>query len=176
MNPVLGQLALIFAQLSLLAFGGGNTILPEMQRQVVEVHRWMSAQEFGALFALAQAAPGPNMMVVPLVGWQVAGWSGLLVSAVAKFLPCSLVTGLTLAAWERFRDRPWRRTVQMGLAPVTVGLATASALVMAEATAQSLVLAGITLAGTAAMLLTRAHPLLVLAAGALVGLTGLGQP
>ncbi|MFX8957521.1 chromate transporter, partial [Acinetobacter baumannii] len=78
-------LALIFAELSLLALGGGNTILPEMQRQVVDIHHWMTAQEFGALFALAQAAPGPNMMVVPLVGWHVAGFSGVLVTSLAKF-------------------------------------------------------------------------------------------
>ncbi|BCZ57585.1 hypothetical protein SL267_22020 [Serratia marcescens] len=63
MSGVLMALALIFTELSLLAFGGGTTILPEMQRQVVEVHQWMSAQEFSALFAMAQAAPGPNMMI-----------------------------------------------------------------------------------------------------------------
>jgi chromate transporter len=72
-------LALIFSQLSVLAFGGGNTILPEMQRQVVEVHGWMSAADFSALFALGQAAPGPNLMVVTLVAgtWRGGGgcWS-----------------------------------------------------------------------------------------------------
>lgn len=74
------------------------TILPEMQRQVVEVHQWMSAGEFSALFAMAQAAPGPNMMIVPLVGWHVAGWAGLLVSSVAKFGPSSIVTLLVMGA------------------------------------------------------------------------------
>ena len=59
----LANLAAVFAQLSLLAFGGTNSVLPEMQRQVVEVHAWVTAQEFAALFALAQAAPGPNMLV-----------------------------------------------------------------------------------------------------------------
>ena len=77
MNDTLIAIATIFSQLSLLAFGGGNTILPEMQRQVVDVHHWMSAHEFTALFALAEAAPGPNMMIVSLVGWHVAGWSGM---------------------------------------------------------------------------------------------------
>ena len=89
MNDTLIAIATIFSQLSLLAFGGGNTILPEMQRQVVDVHHWMSAHEFTALFALAQAAPGPNMMIVSLVGWHVAGWSGLLVASLAKFGPSS---------------------------------------------------------------------------------------
>ena len=58
MGAVLLTLAIIFTQLSLIAFGGGNTILPEMQRQVVDIHHWMTAQEFSALFAMAQAAPG----------------------------------------------------------------------------------------------------------------------
>lgn len=53
--------------------------------------------EFSALFAMAQAAPGPNMMIVPLVGWHVAGWAGLLVSSVAKFGPSSIVTLLVMA-------------------------------------------------------------------------------
>lgn len=68
MMAVLFSLAIIFTELSLMAFGGGFSILPEMQRQVVDVHQWMSAQEFSALFAMAQAAPGPNMMIVPLIG------------------------------------------------------------------------------------------------------------
>ena len=166
-------LALIFAELSLLAFGGGNTILPEMQRRVVEVQRWMSAQEFSALFALAQAAPGPNMMVVPLVGWHVAGWSGLLVSSLAKFGPSSLLTGVVLGLWRRFRDRPWRRVVQTGLVPMTVGLVAASAALIGAATSTDLWLAAITLVTAAASVLRKTlHPLWLLAGGAAAGLLG----
>ncbi|MCC8955716.1 chromate transporter [Bradyrhizobium sp. Pear77] len=176
MTATLVTLALIFAELSLLAFGGGNTILPEMQRQVVDIHHWMTAQEFGALFALAQAAPGPNMMVVPLVGWHVAGFPGVLVTSLAKFGPSSLVTGFALRLWERFKDRPWRRTVQAGLVPVTAGLVTASAIVITHASASSwgtiLIAAMVAIATTK----TRIHPLLALAAGAVLGLTGIGQP
>ncbi|MGY3530334.1 MULTISPECIES: chromate transporter [Bradyrhizobium] len=176
MTATLVTLALIFAELSLLAFGGGNTILPEMQRQVVDVNHWMTAQEFTALFALAQAAPGPNMMVVPLVGWHVAGFSGVLVTSLAKFGPSSLVTGFALRLWERFKDRPWRRTVQAGLVPVTAGLVAASAIVITHASVSGwgtvLIAAGVAIATTT----TRIHPLLALAAGAVLGLTGIGQP
>ncbi len=173
MNALLA-LALIFTELSLIAFGGGNTILPEMQRRVVEVHHWMTSQEFSALFALAQAAPGPNLMVVPLVGWHVAGLSGLLVSSVAKFGPSSLVTAFALRAWERFKERPWRRIVQTGLVPVTSGLVAASAIVINEATARTWGLAAIAIGVAITMLTTRIHPLVALAAGATLGVMGLG--
>lgn len=93
---ILIALAIVFTQLSLLAFGGGPAILPEMQHQVVEVHHWLSATEFSTMFAMAQAAPGPNMMIVPLVGWHVAGPAGLLVTSFAKFGPSSVITVFAL--------------------------------------------------------------------------------
>jgi len=175
MTATLIALALIFSQLSLLAFGGGNTILPEMQRQVVEVHHWMPAREFSALFALAQAAPGPNMMVVTLVGWHVAGWAGMLVASLAKFGPSSLVTIAVLHAWDRFKDRPWRRIAQRGLVPVTAGLVAASAVLIAKASDPDWI--AWTITGVCAVLAfrTKIHPLWLLGAGSLIGLTGFGQ-
>ena len=89
---VLISLAFVFGQLSLLAFGGANSILPDLQRQVVGDHGWMSGHEFASLFALAQAAPGPNMMIVSLIGWRVGGISGTLVATVAVAVPSSLLT------------------------------------------------------------------------------------
>ena len=175
MNATLVALAAIFSQLSLLAFGGGNTILPEMQRQVVVVHHWMSASQFSALFALAQAAPGPNLMIVPLVGWHVAGWAGLLVTSVAKFGPSSLVTVAVLHAWDRFKDRPWRRIAQRGLVPVTAGLVAASAMLIAKASDPSWIAWAITGVCAVLALRTRIHPLWLLAAGSLIGLSGFGQ-
>ncbi|SAK90955.1 chromate transporter [Caballeronia hypogeia] len=169
------SLAAIFSQLSLLAFGGGNSILPEMQRQVVQVHEWMSKADFSALFALAQAAPGPNMMVVTLIGWHVAGWPGVLVTSVAKFGPSSLVTIGALHAWERFRERPWRRFIQLGLVPITAGLVAASALLIAEASDQTVLLGAITAVVAVLSYRTKLHPLWLLAGGALIGLTGFGQ-
>ncbi|TDT93485.1 chromate transporter [Azorhizobium sp. AG788] len=175
MTPMLLSLFVIFAELSVLAFGGGNTILPEMQRQMVDVHHWMTAQQFSAMFALAQAAPGPNMMIVPMIGWRLAGLPGVLVTSLAKFGPSSLITAFALHLWERFKDRPWRRHIQQGLVPVTVGLVAASAALIAEASVQNLTLALIAGASALAVLKTRAHPLAVLAASAAIGLTGFGQ-
>jgi chromate transporter len=175
MNHDLVSLAAIFSQLSLLAFGGGNTILPEMQRQVVEVHQWMSKADFSALFALAQAAPGPNMMVVTLVGWHVAGWPGVIVTSIAKFGPSSIVTVAAMHAWERFKDRPWRRFIQSGLVPMTAGLVAASAALIAEASDRTWSLGAITAVVAVLAYRTKVHPLWLLAAGSLVGLTGFGQ-
>jgi chromate transporter len=170
MSAVLISLALLFTQLSVLAFGGGNTILPEMQREVVQVHHWMSAQEFSALFALAQEAPGPNMMIVPLVGWQVAGWAGLLVSSLAKFGPSSIITLIVMGGWKRYKDRPWRKIVQRGLVPVTVGLVVSSGLLIAKATAPNLSMAAVIAICTLLAVSKRFHPLWVLAVGAVLGL------
>ncbi len=176
MSAALVSLFVIFAQLSLLAFGGGNTILPEMQRQVVEVHQWMSSADFSALFALSQAAPGPNLMVVTLVGWHVAGWQGVLVTSIAKFGPSSILTAVALGLWERFKDKPWRRVVQAGIFPMTAGLMAASAALITEASVHTWMLGVITALSAAVTVFTRVHPLWMLAAGALLGLSGIGQP
>jgi chromate transporter len=174
MTAILISLAAIFAELSLLAFGGGNTILPEMQRQVVEIHHWMTARDFSALFALAQAAPGPNMMVVTLIGWRVAGWPGVVISSLAKFGPSSLVTGLVMQVWRRFKDRPWRRAVQAGLVPVTVGLVVASAALITKASDHEWSLVAITAVCAALTLTRRIHPLWALGFGAVAGWSGIG--
>jgi chromate transporter len=175
MSSTLIALGVIFTQLSLLAFGGGNTILPEMHRQVVDIHHWMSARDFTALYAVAQAAPGPNMMVVTLVGWHVAGWPGVIVTTLAKFGPSSLVTIVAMRLWQRFKDAPWRATVQSGLVPMTVGLVAASAALISEAADHLPVLFAITAAVAVLTFTTRIHPLWPLAGGALIGWLGFGQ-
>ena len=128
------SLAAIYGELSLLAVGGGNTVLPEMQRQVVHVHGWMTAPQFAALYALAQASPGPNMLVSTLVGWRVAGLAGALVATLSLTMPSCALTLCTAHFWYRFRHAPWRRRVQWSLVPLTVGLLLAGAAVLCEAT------------------------------------------
>ena len=133
MNPDLAWLGALYAQLSLLAVGGVVTVLPEMQRAVVEVRGWMAPAEFAALFALAQAAPGPNMMVATLVGWRVAGLPGALVATLGmiggQYLDitgtapdgatlhklktgCLFAASVGLALWvariPESEQRPWR--------------------------------------------------------------------
>ena len=172
-NPDLIDLAAIYGQLSLLAFGGGNTILPEMQRQIVDVHHWMTAKEFVSLYAIAQSAPGPNMLVATLIGWRVAGLSGALVATAAISWPSSLLTIAVASVWFRFREARWRQWVQTGIVPVTVGLVMAGAALLTHTTSSSLGLLGLTAAATLIFLRTKLHPLLVLAAATALGATGL---
>lgn len=174
MSGDLGWLALIFGQMSLLAVGGVASVLPEMQRQVVEARSWMSPAEFAALYALAQAAPGPNMMVSTLVGWRVAGAPGALVATLGMIGPSSVLTWATTHAWHRFRDAAWRQQVQAGLVPLTVGLVMAGAALLTASTTHGWLPGVITVAAAAATLGTRLHPLLLLAAGALLGIAGRG--
>ncbi len=175
MSATLTALALIFAQLSLIAFGGGNTILPEMHRQMTEVHHWLTDADFAALFALAQAAPGPNMMLVPLIGWHIAGWSGMLVSTLAIFGPSSILTAMALRLWGRFKHQSWRQAIRDGLVPISVGLVAASAILIVAAADREWILAAISAGVVLAATRTRVHPMWLLAAGAVVGWSGFGQ-
>ena len=173
MMQTLWALAQIFTQLSVLAFGGGNTILPEMQRQVVDVHGWMTAADFSALFALGQAAPGPNH------GGHAGGLArGRLVRHAGhhpgQFGPSSIITVIALGLWERFKDRPWRGIVQAGIFPMTVGLVAASASLITESSVHSWLLGAITAAVAILGSVTRIHPLWLLFAGSMVGLLGIG--
>jgi chromate transporter len=175
MNQTLTSLAIIFGQLSLVAFGGGNTILPEMHRQVVDVHHWMTDADFAALYALAQAAPGPNMMVAPLIGWSVAGWSGMLVTTLAVFGPSSILTVVAFRLWRRLQEAPWRQAVQAGLVPISIGLVAASAAVITVAIDRAWILVAVTGASAVMAWRSKLHPLWLLAAGGAVGWTGFGQ-
>lgn len=167
---VLMTLALVFTQLSVLAFGGGNAILPEMQHQVVNIHHWMSAEQFSSLFAMAQAAPGPNMMIVPLIGWHVAGPAGLLVTSIAKFGPSSMITVYALKFWQRFKDHPFRSRFEQALKPINVGLVLVSAWMIAHASAQNTILVMIVILTTLLGLFKKIHPLWVMLLGAGLGI------
>jgi chromate transporter len=167
------RLSLLFLQMSLLAFGGANTILPELQRQVVDQNHMMTAHTFAALFALAQAAPGPNMMVISLIGWHVAGIGGAILTMVCMIAPSAVLTFLVARVWDRFRAAPWRRAIQKGLLPVTAGLLLSSAALLIKATTIDWTLGVLSAAVTVLLLTTKVHPMLVLGGAAALGAVGL---
>jgi len=163
------ELFTLFAELSLLAFGGANSVLPEMHHRIVDLHHWMTSETFSALYALAQAAPGPNVMAVTLIGWHLAGPQGALAATFGMIGPPALITGLSLGVLHRFRDAPWQRRVKAGLVPLTVGLIAASALQLSEAADHSWIAVAMTLVAAAVIVSGRLHPLLVLAVGTGIG-------
>jgi chromate transporter len=172
-SPSLWEIALYFLGLSLMAIGGANAVIPDMHRQLVELRGWMSGAEFVALTALSQAAPGPNVLIVSLLGWKVAGLSGALIATAAMCVPSSLLTFFFSRFWQRFEQARWRVIVQSGLAPVTVGLILASGYVLTRAADHGSLAYLITGVTAALVLWTRIHPFWLLAVAGVFGYAGL---
>lgn len=162
-----------FAVVSMLAFGGANAVLPEMHRIVVENHHWMNDATFAQLFAIAQAAPGPNFLVITLIGWQVAGLAGAICSTVAFCLPSSLLIYALARVWERLRHSRWRYAIEIGVSPLAVGLVLSSGWLIALAADADWRAALLTALTVGAVLRWKINPLWWILAGALAGLAGL---
>jgi chromate transporter len=170
-NP-LWSLASLFAVLSLFAVGGANAAIPEMHRVAVNVMHWMSDSQFADMFALAQITPGPNVIIVALIGYHVAGVKGVAVAVGAMVGPSCLLAFFVARTWERFKHARWRIALQAGLVPVSLGLISASAFVLARAADHTAVAGLITTATAVVAFTTRINPLWLFAAGGVLGLTG----
>ncbi|MBR0650678.1 chromate transporter [Roseomonas terrae] len=164
------QLVFGFGAISLVSVGGGIAVLPEMHRLVVDVHGWMTDADFAQRFALAQAAPGPNILVVGLFGWHVGGVLGMLTAVLAMTLPTSMLAFGFSRLRTRLAGRFWLRVVERGLVPIAVGLIAASGLILAQGTATGWMPALVTAASTLFVWRTDFSPLWVLVAGALLGI------
>ena len=160
-GDILVTLAVQFAIMSLLALGGANAVVPEMHRQAVELRGWMTEREFIDMFAMSQAAPGPNVMLVTLIGYHVAGVAGALVTTLAMCGPTAVLAHFLGRTWDRFKDAPWRMAVQAGVVPISVGLVGASAIVLTGAANHSWVAAVITVAAAATAFWIALEPALV---------------
>jgi chromate transporter len=168
-DNILLALIILFAPLSLLAIGGWASVLAPMHHQVVEVHGWMSQREFVDIFAITRAAPGPGAMIVTLIGWKMAGWWGAIVASLAIFIPSSALSYSVGRVWNRYRGASWHSALELGLAPIGVGLLMAGSLSVMRAT-ESGVTAWIIAVLAAGVLIWRSkiHPLIILAAGGLI--------
>ena len=168
----LPALGLHFALLSLMAIGGVSSILPDMQRYIVEAHHWLNGKQFADAYALGQAAPGPNMMFVTLLGWQLCGWAGAIVATLAIiFPPIMLTLGVTLLNANN-PDAPFGRAVRAGLGPIAIGLTLSSGWILAQSADHSWRTALLTLLTIGLMLRTRLNPVWMIAAGAIAGIAG----
>ena len=163
------QIAFYFALLSLVSVGGIPSVMPEMQRLVVDVEGWMSAPEYTQLFAIAQAAPGPNVLVTALIGWKIAGVPGGLVTFGAFCGPAAVLAYAIGGIWDRMRDAPWRQVFQRALVPISVGFIVSGGYVLATPRGvdwQSALIAGLS---AAVLYATRVNPLWVLGGGGAMG-------
>ena len=158
-----------FLMLSLLSIGGAIGTAPEMHRYIVEQHHWMTNEQFSASIAIAQAAPGPNLLFVAVLGWGVAGFLGMCVTMLGILLPSTTLT-LFAARWGEARRAT--RGVQSfvnGMAPLTVGLVLASGWILGMPARHEPVLLA-TIAGTVVLCVrTRVSPLWLIGAGGIVG-------
>jgi len=157
------------ALLSIVSVGGAHAMLPDIYRFVVLEHGWLDGQEFAALVALSQAAPGPNVLVSALLAYQFGGLLAAIVAPLAFILPSSVATYAFAHFERRGGDAAWKRIGKQGLAPLTVGLVIASGIVLAQGVGAGL--AGYAIAAAVACLVafTRLHPLALIAAGAAAG-------
>jgi len=171
-GDVLIVLAVQFAIMSLLALGGANAVVPEIHRQAVELRGWMTERQFADMFAISQAAPGPNVMIVTLVGYHVGGFWGAVVTTLAMCGPTAVLAAYLSQTWDRFRNKPWRIVVQAGLVPISVGLVSASAIVLTGVAVHNWA-ATLVAAATAAMAYwTRWSPLWLIGIAGLAGFAG----
>ena len=172
---ILVELTLYFMMLSLISVAGMPSVLPELQRYVVDVKGWITPEEFIQIFAVGQAAPGPNILIASLIGWKVAGLGGALLALAAMCGPAAVLAWWVAEAWERFKDAPWRKAIQRAISPVVVALILSGGFILATPGAtpdwRLWLIAGAT---AAAMLLTKLNPLWFLVAGGALGAFLLG--
>jgi chromate transporter len=184
---LLGQ----FLSLSLISIGGAITTVPDMHRTLVNQNQWLTESQFNASIAIAQAAPGPNVLFVALMGWHVglnaggglsAGWLGwatallgAVLSMLGMLLPSTMMTFMASRWSHQNRERRAVRAFKQGLAPVVVALLIATGWILTASHGTGIVHWPLWLLTAVAAVLvwrTKIHLLWLLGAGALAGAMG----
>ena len=176
MNSPVGTLltlAWTFSLMSLLAIGGANSTIPEMHRVAVEVQHWMTDAQFADMFAISQLSPGPNVLIVTLIGFQVAGVIGALIATLAMCGPSAILAYCVSNLLARSSHSPWPALLQAALVPLSIGLMCASGFILALTVDRSWVAAALTIAAGLVAMLTRLNPLWMLVIGGALGFAGL---
>jgi chromate transporter len=171
-NPIWSLVATI-GLMSLFAVGGANAAIPEMQRIAVEVNHWMTDRQFADIYAISQISPGPNVLIVTLIGYRVAGFGGALVATLAMCVPTAALAYYVSRWLRRSAHSRWPSIIQTALVPLSIGLMAASALIVAQAADPNWAAVALTLAVAAAAYATRLNPLYLLLAGGVLGFAGL---
>jgi chromate transporter len=171
-NPIL-TLAWTFGLMSLFAVGGANSAIPEMHRVAVDVQHWMSDKQFADAFAISQMSPGPNVLIVTLIGYAVAGVAGALVASLAMCAPTAILAYCVSRFLARSSHSRWPAIIQAALVPLSIGLMAASGLVLAQAADRNWMAVLFTGVAAAVAFATKLNPFWVLLAGGCLGFAGL---
>jgi chromate transporter len=171
-NPVLA-LALTFATMSLFAVGGANSAIPEMHRVAVDVNHWLTDKQFTDVYAIAQLSPGPNVLIVTLIGYSVAGLAGALVATVAMCVPTAVLALIVSRFLTRASEARWPGIVQAALVPLSIGLMGASGFILARTSDRTIVAVLVTVGAAVLASVTKLNPLWMLVAGGCLGFAGL---
>jgi chromate transporter len=183
------HLLLYFLSLSLMAVGGAIATAPDMHRFLVDGQGWLAESQFNSSIAIAQAAPGPNVLFIALLGWNLglnagggtgaAAWAlgalGVAVCMAGILLPSSILAWQASRWGQRNKDRRAVRAFKQGMAPLVIGLLLATGWLLGSASgrpAQDWRLWLLTLACALLVWRTRIHLLWLLGAGALLGALG----
>ena len=161
-----------FGLMSLFAVGGANSAIPEMHRVAVEVRHWMTDQQFADAFAIAQMSPGPNVMIVTLIGYTVAGVAGALAAILSMCVPTAVLAYNVSRFLSRSSRSRWPAILQAALVPLSIGLMGASALILALTSDRTWTAGLVTAAAAALAFATRLNPLWLLLAGGCLGFAG----
>jgi chromate transporter len=162
------NLTWVFALLSILAVGGGTAVLPEMQNLTVHHFHWITDQQFRDIYSLGQVAPGPNMLMVMVIGYRLAGAAGAAVVGLAFFLPDCVLTFFANRLWERFSGSPWRAAIQRGFAPIAIGLMLSGTYAIARLSILNVAAFAIAAVTFAVLSWRRINPLILISTGAIV--------
>ncbi len=158
-----------FGSLSLMAFGGGAAMIPEMARMCV-AHGWVTSDEFVLLYNIGQLAPGPNMMMVLSVGYKVAGILGALAVLTGFFVPPALIAFALGRAYQRLASSGYQEVFRKTMAPVSVGLSLAGVQLMAAHSMHGLASLILFAAAALAVQRTHCHPFFLVLAGGVLGM------
>jgi chromate transporter len=170
-NPI-WSLVLTFGLMSLFAVGGANSAIPEMHRIAVDVQHWMTDKQFADVFAISQLSPGPNVLIVTLIGYSVAGVAGALAATLAMCVPTAVMAYYVSRLLTRSSHSRWPAIIQAALVPLSIGLMGASGLILALTSDPTWAAALVTAAVAALAFATRINPLWMLLAGGCLGFAG----
>ncbi len=170
-NPV-WTLIVTFGLMSLFAVGGAAAAIPEMHRIAVDVHHWMTDKQFADAYAISQLSPGPNVLIVTLIGYAVAGIPGAFGATLAMCLPTALLAYYVSRLLARTGRSRWPAIIQAALVPLSIGLMAASGLILAQATDRTMIAVLLTAAVAALGFATRVNPFWLLLAGGILGFAG----